>query len=140
MAVVSILRRRLISTASDTTYGIVLFRMFDMLDVYGPSDILQLIGGSHQTNIVYIAEALESVTTRPGKGGDESTKLLSISISYAHTHVRDSTGPGRSHYPWRVGMAQPDKFERYYGIHPQNYTQNTAGSHHMHRVSSRGLC
>ncbi|KNG50527.1 class I glutamine amidotransferase-like protein [Stemphylium lycopersici] len=47
------------------TYGIVLFRMFDMLDVYGPSEILQFIGKSYQTDIVYIADTLESVTTRP---------------------------------------------------------------------------
>ncbi|KAG9190268.1 hypothetical protein G6011_08356 [Alternaria panax] len=58
-----------VAALSDTpvprTYGIVLFRMFDMLDVYGPSEILQFIGGSHQTNVVYIAETLEPVTTRP---------------------------------------------------------------------------
>jgi transcriptional regulator GlxA family with amidase domain len=39
--------------------------MFDMLDVYGPSEILQCIGESHQTNIVYIAATLEPVTMRP---------------------------------------------------------------------------
>jgi transcriptional regulator GlxA family with amidase domain len=70
MTFVNVLRRkRLISTVSDTTvprtYGIALFHMFNMLDVYGPSEILQFIGGSHQTNLVYIAETLEPVTTRP---------------------------------------------------------------------------
>ncbi|CAN9470214.1 unnamed protein product [Alternaria alternata] len=53
------------NTPVPRTYGIVLFRMFDMLDVYGPSEILQFIGGSYPTNIVYIAETLEPVTTRP---------------------------------------------------------------------------
>jgi hypothetical protein len=37
-------------------------------------------------------------------------------------------------------MAQSDKFERYYGIHLRNYTQSTAGSHYMYRVSSHGSC
>jgi transcriptional regulator GlxA family with amidase domain len=44
---------------------IVLFRMFDMLDVYGPSEILPFIGESHQPNIKCIVETLEPVTTRP---------------------------------------------------------------------------
>ena len=66
MPVVNLLRRtRLISTVSNITvprtYDIVLFRMFDMPDVYGPSEILQLIGGSHQTNIVYIRETTPKV-------------------------------------------------------------------------------
>ncbi|KAF1942552.1 class I glutamine amidotransferase-like protein [Clathrospora elynae] len=53
------------NTTVSHTYGIVLFRMFDMLDVYGPSEILQFIGGSYKTDIVYIAETLDAVTTRP---------------------------------------------------------------------------
>jgi transcriptional regulator GlxA family with amidase domain len=39
--------------------------MFDMLDVYGPSEILQFIGGSYKTDLIYIAETLDPVTTRP---------------------------------------------------------------------------
>ena len=40
--------------------------MFDMLDVYGPSEILQFIGKSYQIDIVYIADTLDPVvTTRP---------------------------------------------------------------------------
>jgi transcriptional regulator GlxA family with amidase domain len=39
--------------------------MFDMLDVYGPSEILQFIGASYKTDIVYLAETLDPVTTRP---------------------------------------------------------------------------
>ncbi|EOA84965.1 uncharacterized protein SETTUDRAFT_137217 [Exserohilum turcica Et28A] len=53
------------NTSVPRTYGIILFRMFDMLDVYGPSEILQFIGGSYKTDIVYIAETLDPVTTRP---------------------------------------------------------------------------
>ncbi|KAJ5029521.1 class I glutamine amidotransferase-like protein [Bipolaris maydis] len=59
----------MVATASGAnvpkTYGFVLFRMFDMLDLYGPSEVLQFIGGSYPTNIVYIAETLDPVTTRP---------------------------------------------------------------------------
>ncbi|EMD66478.1 hypothetical protein GGP41_007914 [Bipolaris sorokiniana] len=59
----------MVATASGAnvprTYGFVLFRMFDMLDLYGPSEVLQFIGGSYHTNIVYIAETLDPVTTRP---------------------------------------------------------------------------
>jgi hypothetical protein len=81
MTVVNVLRRkRLISTVSDTTvprtYGIILFRMFDMLDVYGPLEILQLIGGSQQTNIAHFAETLELVTTRPEMGTPQYIHLL----------------------------------------------------------------
>lgn len=47
------------------TYGIVLFRMFDVLDVMGPTEVLQFVSASFKTDIVYIAETMEPVTTRP---------------------------------------------------------------------------
>jgi transcriptional regulator GlxA family with amidase domain len=46
-------------------YGIVLFRMFDVLDLNGPVEILQFISGIHKTNIALIAETMDPVTTEP---------------------------------------------------------------------------
>jgi hypothetical protein len=37
-------------------------------------------------------------------------------------------------------MAQPDKFERYYGVHQGNYTESPTSPHYMYRVSSGGSC
>jgi transcriptional regulator GlxA family with amidase domain len=39
--------------------------MFDVLDVMGPTEILQFVSSSFKTDIVYIAETMEPVTTRP---------------------------------------------------------------------------
>lgn len=47
------------------TYGVVLFRGFDLIDVYGPTEILQLIGQMHKTQILFLSEKLEPVTTQP---------------------------------------------------------------------------
>ncbi|KAL6707576.1 hypothetical protein ACN47E_003925 [Coniothyrium glycines] len=47
------------------TYGIVLFRMFDVLDVHGPVEVLQFVSAAYKTDIAFIAETMEPVTTRP---------------------------------------------------------------------------
>ncbi|KAF2031086.1 ThiJ/PfpI [Setomelanomma holmii] len=54
-----------LTTSAPLTYGIVLFRMFDVLDVHGPTEVLQVLSASFKTDIVYIAETMEPVTTRP---------------------------------------------------------------------------
>jgi transcriptional regulator GlxA family with amidase domain len=39
--------------------------MFDVLDVFGPTEVLQFVSSSFKTDIVYIAETMDPVTTRP---------------------------------------------------------------------------
>jgi transcriptional regulator GlxA family with amidase domain len=39
--------------------------MFDVLDVFGPVEVLQMVSGSYRTEIAFIAETMEPVTTRP---------------------------------------------------------------------------
>lgn len=39
--------------------------MFDVLDVHGPVEVLQFVSSSFKTDIVFIAETMEPVTTRP---------------------------------------------------------------------------
>jgi transcriptional regulator GlxA family with amidase domain len=43
----------------------VLFRNFDIMDVAGPLDILQFVGSSFKTDIAFISETMDAVTTRP---------------------------------------------------------------------------
>lgn len=64
--------RRLTKTATNQTnhtlprtYGIVLFRMFDIVDVSAPIEVLQFIGGLYKTDIALIASTMDPVTTRP---------------------------------------------------------------------------
>jgi putative intracellular protease/amidase len=46
--------------------GVVLFQAFDMIDVFGPLDPLQLLSlGAQQLNLHLIAETLDPVTTAP---------------------------------------------------------------------------
>lgn len=71
------------------TYGIILFRMFDMLDVYGPSEVLQFIGGSYKTDIVYIAETLDPITTRPA-AANMNPLNSSVYPSLTPTHTFDT--------------------------------------------------
>ncbi|KAH6643821.1 class I glutamine amidotransferase-like protein [Boeremia exigua] len=47
------------------TYGIVLFRMFDVLDVHGPIEILQFLSGIYKIDIALIAETMDAVTSEP---------------------------------------------------------------------------
>lgn len=47
------------------TYGIVLFRMFDLLDVHGPIEILQFLSGLYKIDIALIAETMVPVTSEP---------------------------------------------------------------------------
>ncbi|KAH7390675.1 DJ-1/PfpI family protein [Pyrenochaeta sp. MPI-SDFR-AT-0127] len=54
-----------VNTTGTLTYGIVLFRMFDVLDVHGPVEVLQFVSAAYKTNIVFIAETMDPVTTRP---------------------------------------------------------------------------
>ncbi|KAJ4375177.1 hypothetical protein N0V83_002261 [Neocucurbitaria cava] len=54
-----------VNSTSPLTYGIVLFRMFDVLDVYDPVEVLQFVSAAYKTNIVFIAETMDPVATRP---------------------------------------------------------------------------
>lgn len=59
------LHKAAVNTSTPSTSGIMLFRMFDVLDAYGPTKILQYINSSFETDIIYIDETMEPVTTRP---------------------------------------------------------------------------
>jgi transcriptional regulator GlxA family with amidase domain len=39
--------------------------MFDLLDVFGPVEVLQYLSATYRTEIAFIAETMEPVTTRP---------------------------------------------------------------------------
>jgi transcriptional regulator GlxA family with amidase domain len=60
--------------------------MFDMLDVYGPSEILQFIGASYRTDIVYLSETLDPVTTRPAFASMNALNS-SVYLSLTPTHT-----------------------------------------------------
>jgi putative intracellular protease/amidase len=53
------------NTTLPRTYGIVLFRMFDLLDVHGPIEILQFLSGLYPIDIALIAETMDPVTSEP---------------------------------------------------------------------------
>ena len=53
------------NTTLPRTYGIVLFRMFDLLDVHGPIEILQFLSGIYRIDIALIAETMDPVTSEP---------------------------------------------------------------------------
>ncbi|CAM1503892.1 Fc.00g014830.m01.CDS01 [Cosmosporella sp. VM-42] len=51
-------------------FGVVLFRAFDMIDVFGTLDPLQLLAHTaQQMNLFFIAETLEPVTTETSSAG-----------------------------------------------------------------------
>lgn len=45
------------------TFGIVLFRAFDLIDIYGPLEVLQFVGTYRQINVSLIAETMDAVKT-----------------------------------------------------------------------------
>ncbi|KAF2108328.1 class I glutamine amidotransferase-like protein [Lophiotrema nucula] len=47
------------------SYGIVLFRAFDLVDVYGPLEILQMVGNSHHIDVALISDSLDTIVTEP---------------------------------------------------------------------------
>jgi len=53
------------NTTLPRTYGVVLFRMFDLLDVHGPIEILQFLSGLYPIDIALIAETMDPVTSEP---------------------------------------------------------------------------
>jgi len=46
-------------------YGIVIFRAFEMLDVFGPLDALQILSRTHKLNLYLLSDTLDIVTTKP---------------------------------------------------------------------------
>ena len=48
-----------------SSFGIVLFRAFDPVDIYGPVDILQLLSKYSKLDVAFISETLNPVTTEP---------------------------------------------------------------------------
>ncbi|OLN91931.1 Isonitrile hydratase 3 [Colletotrichum chlorophyti] len=52
-------------TTAPVNYGVILFRTLDMLDIFGPLDILQLAAKNHTLNLHLIAATLDPVTTEP---------------------------------------------------------------------------
>ncbi|KAF2269138.1 class I glutamine amidotransferase-like protein [Lojkania enalia] len=47
------------------TYGVVLFRAFDFIDVYGPLDVLQFVAHDHKIEVSLIYENSSNVLTEP---------------------------------------------------------------------------
>ncbi|KAK4164995.1 class I glutamine amidotransferase-like protein, partial [Cladorrhinum sp. PSN259] len=46
-------------------FGVVLFRAFELLDIYGPLDILQLLAHNRYLTLSLLARSLDPVTTKP---------------------------------------------------------------------------
>jgi putative intracellular protease/amidase len=44
---------------------VVLFRAFDMIDIYGPLEVLQAAGRYHKIDFALISETMDLVTTEP---------------------------------------------------------------------------
>lgn len=47
------------------SYGIVVFRAFEMLDVFGPLNALSMLAKMRQLNLYIISDTLDLVTTEP---------------------------------------------------------------------------
>lgn len=43
----------------------VLFRAFDPIDVYGPTEVIQLLSLQHKIDMAFISETMDPVTTEP---------------------------------------------------------------------------
>lgn len=68
------------------TYGIVLFHMFDALDVRGLVEGLPFVSGAYRTDIAFIAESAEPVSTRP-QSAMKNTLNSSVYPSLPQTHT-----------------------------------------------------
>ncbi|KAH8427120.1 DJ-1/PfpI family protein [Aspergillus melleus] len=47
-------------------YGMLLFQAFELMDVFGPLEVLQRLTSSHKVDLFLLSETLDPVTTRPG--------------------------------------------------------------------------
>ncbi|KAH8899502.1 class I glutamine amidotransferase-like protein [Thozetella sp. PMI_491] len=52
-------------TSVPLSYGMVLFQGFDMVDIFGPLDVLQLHARAYQLNLSLLAATMDPVTTEP---------------------------------------------------------------------------
>lgn len=68
-----------------TKYGVVLFPNFQLLDVAGPLDILNILAKSHSLSLAILSSTLEPVSTLPIIEGDLTSPSFSQSIVPTHT-------------------------------------------------------
>jgi hypothetical protein len=50
-------------------YGMILFRAFEILDVFGPLEALSILAKNRQLNLYLIANTMDHVTTAPASAG-----------------------------------------------------------------------
>lgn len=53
------------STAPPNKFGMLVYRAFEMLDVFGPLEVLGTLAKYRQLNLYLIAETMDPVTTEP---------------------------------------------------------------------------
>ncbi|KAK4184859.1 class I glutamine amidotransferase-like protein, partial [Podospora australis] len=73
-----------------THYGVLLFRAFELLDVYGPLDILQFLAHNRFLTLKILARTLDPVTTEPASAGMNTFKSdFWPSLTPTHTFEQD---------------------------------------------------
>jgi hypothetical protein len=50
-------------------YGMILFRAFEILDVFGPLEALSILARNRQLNLYLIVNTMDTVTTAPASAG-----------------------------------------------------------------------
>jgi len=73
------------SSAAPTKYGVVLFPNFQLLDIAGPLDILNILAQSHKLSLSILSSTLQPVSTLPIIEGDCISPTFSQSIVPTHT-------------------------------------------------------
>ncbi|KAI9678222.1 MAG: hypothetical protein M1817_006167 [Caeruleum heppii] len=72
-----------------TRYGMLLFPGFEMLDVFGPLEALQMLSRQHQMDLSLISTSMDAVTTRPRnpKGNPKNSTFFPTVVP---THTLDT--------------------------------------------------
>jgi hypothetical protein len=67
-------------------YGMIIFRAFEMLDVFGPLDALQILSKVHKLNLYLLSDTLDIVTTQPATASMNpyNSSFVRIHISFVH--------------------------------------------------------
>ncbi|OAL01406.1 class I glutamine amidotransferase-like protein [Phaeosphaeriaceae sp. SRC1lsM3a] len=102
-----------VNGSAPITYGIILYRMFDVMDVFGPLEVLQFLRPSNRLDIFFIAETMESVTTRPQLDAMNPHKNEMFSL-HPPTHTFETApeldvliipgGPGWRNPAWNASL------------------------------------
>lgn len=72
------------------SYGIVVFRAFEMLDVFGPLNALSMLAKMRQLNLYIISDTLDLVTTEPmtaSMNSKNSSFVSGLDIIFDWNHV-----------------------------------------------------